>query len=78
METEKKNRPWTKKSRYSTYEAADKVRKLILENPDNKEDVKVRRLSAGEGRHAFFIKTRLKKEFVEKPTTKKNKKKTAK
>jgi hypothetical protein len=77
MEEIKQGRPWKNDSRYPTYEKADTKRKSILSEKDNRFDVKVKRLTAGEGQHAFFVKTRLKKEFFdqEKPTKKKARKK---
>ena len=76
MEEIKQGRPWKNDSRYPTYEKADVKRKLILSKEDNRHDAKVKRLSVGEKQYAFFVKTRLKKEFLEKekPAKKKMKK----
>tara|TARA_R100000008_G_C3569587_1_gene161230 strand:- start:1136 stop:1384 length:249 start_codon:yes stop_codon:yes gene_type:complete len=76
MEEVKQGRPWKNDSRYPTYEKADAKRKSILTKEDNRHDVKVKRLSVGEKQFAFFVKTRLKKEFYEqeKPAKKKRKK----
>ena len=77
MEEVKPGRPWKNDSRYVTYEKADTKRKSILTEKDNRFDAKVKRLSAGEGKFVFFVKTRLKKEFFdqEKPFKKKTRKK---
>ena len=73
MEEVKQGRPWKNDSRYPTYERADLKRKSILSKEDNRFDVKVKRLHVGEKQYAFFVKTRLKKEFFvqEKPAKKK-------
>ena len=77
MEEVKQGRPWKNDSRYTTYRKADTKRKSILAKEDNQFDAKVKRLSIGEGQFAFFVKTRLKKEFLdqEKPPKKKPRKK---
>tara|TARA_Y100000310_G_scaffold249160_1_gene255180 strand:+ start:71 stop:310 length:240 start_codon:yes stop_codon:yes gene_type:complete len=77
MEEVKQGRPWKNDSRYTTYKRADGKRKSILAKEDNQFDAKVKRLSIGEGQFAFFVKTRLKKEFLEqaKPSKKKSRKK---
>jgi len=79
MEEVKQGRPWKNDSRYTTYRKADTKRKSILTKEDNQFDAKVKRLSIGEGRYAFFVKTRLKQEFLEqdKPSKKKSRKKNA-
>ena len=79
MEEVKQGRPWKNDSRHDTYKRADVKRKSILAKEDNQLDAKVKRLSIGEGQHAFFVKTRLKKEFLEqdKPSKKKSRKKNA-
>ena len=76
MEEIKQGRPWKNDSRYITYKKADAKRKSILGKEDNQFDAKVKRLSVGEGQFAFFVKTRIKKEFIdqEKPTKKKSRK----
>jgi len=76
MEEVKQGRPWKNDSRYSTYEKADQKRKSILVKEDNRHDAKVKRLSVGDQQYAFFVKTRIKKEFLdqEKPTKKKSRK----
>ena len=77
MEEIKQGRPWKNDSRYPTYEKADMVRKSILGKENNQFDAKVKRLSIGENQFAFFVKTRLKKEFIDqgKPSKKKSHKK---
>ena len=75
MEEVKQGRPWKNDSRYTTYEKADAKRKSILTKEDNRYDAKVKRLSVGEKQHAFFVKTRLKKEFLEKEKPSKKKRK---
>ena len=75
MEEVKQGRPWKNDSRYPTYEKADAKRKSILTEESNQFDVKVKRLSIGEGQHAFFVKTRMKKEFLDsKPQNKRKQK----
>ncbi len=73
MEEIKQGRPWGNDSRYANYEQADVKRKSILDKENNQFDAKVKRLSIGEGRYAFFVKTRLKQEFFDqkKPAKKK-------
>lgn len=73
MLTQKHGRPWDINNRYETFKEADIRRNDILNNKNNKYDVKVKRLYIGDNNWAFFVKTRIKKEFVHE---KKNKKKT--
>ena len=77
MEEVKQGRPWKNDSRYPSCERADAKRKSILTEKDNRYDVKVKRLSVGDGNFAFFVKTRLKQELFEqeKSTKKKPRKK---
>jgi hypothetical protein len=65
MEEVKQGRPWKNDSRYPSYEEADTRRKSILTEENNHFDVKIKRLSIGESKFAFFVKTRLKKEHTE-------------
>ena len=62
----KHGRPWDVNGRFETFEEANNRRDIILSKDDNQCDVKVRRLSIGDGNHAFFVKTRVKEEFLSK------------
>ena len=67
----KKSRPWDVNGRFETFEEADSRREDLLAADDNRCDIKVRRLCVGEKRWAFFVKTRLKEEFIKKNEKKK-------
>ena len=66
----KKSRPWDVNGRFETFEEADARRNDLLDN-SSKHDVKVKRLYVGNDNWAFFVKTRLKEEFVKKNEKKK-------
>ena len=76
----KHGRPWDVNGRYQTFEEADSRRNDLLSKKDNRYDVKVRRLSIGNHDWAFFVKTRVKEEFLneEKNAKKRVRRKTKK
>ena len=60
----KHGRPWDVNGRFETYnEATNRKTDLLVEGED-RYDIKIRRLSIGDGNHAFFVKTRLKEEYL--------------
>ena len=77
MSEQKKNfgRPWEKDSKFFSYEDADKKRNEIISRKDNKYDVKVKRFSVDTNTWVYYVKTRLKEEFIEKKNESKRKKK---
>jgi len=74
----KKSRPWDVNGRFETFDEADSRRKDLLKSENNRHDVKVRRLHVGDRNWAFFVKTRLREEFVRKNEKKKVRRKNRK